>query len=112
VNGDTLAAIDFDDTAWGWHMYDLAASLNQCQELAGFGALYTACVDGYRKIRPIAAEDLAMLPVFLLMRGMAEIGWFADRPENATPAQMTALKGLVIAQCLDFRSGRLSVLRA
>jgi Ser/Thr protein kinase RdoA (MazF antagonist) len=112
VNGDTLAAIDFDDTAWGWHMYDLAASLNQCQELAGFGALYTACVAGYRKIRPIAAEDLAMLPVFLLMRGMAEIGWFADRPENATPAEMTALKDLVIAQCLDFRSGRLSVLRA
>jgi len=53
-----------------------------------------------------------MLPVFLLMRGMAEIGWFADRPENATPAEMTALKDLVIAQCLDFRSGRLSVLRA
>jgi len=49
VNGDTLTAIDFDDTAWGWHMYDLAAALNQCQELAEFGAICAACVEGYRQ---------------------------------------------------------------
>jgi Ser/Thr protein kinase RdoA (MazF antagonist) len=109
VNGDRLTAIDFDDMAWGWHMYDLAAALNQCQELAEFGALYAACVKGYRTVRPIAEEDLAMLPLFLLARGLAELGWFADRPENATPAQLTAMKDFVIAQCLDFRAGRLSV---
>lgn len=109
VNGDTLTAIDFDDTAWGWHMYDLAAALNQCQELAEFGALYAACVQGYRDVRPIAEEDLAMLPLFLLVRGMAEIGWFADRPENATPAELTAMKDFVIAQCRDFHDGHLSV---
>jgi len=109
VNGDTLAAIDFDDTAWGWHLYDLAAALSQCQELAEFGALYAACVEGYRNVRPITEEDLAMLPLFLLVRGMAEIGWFADRPENATPAELTAMKDFVIAQCRDFHAGRLSV---
>jgi Ser/Thr protein kinase RdoA (MazF antagonist) len=108
VNGDTLTAIDFDDTAWGWHMYDLAAALNQCQELAEFGAIYAACVDGYRNVRPVAEEDLAMLPLFLLVRGMAEIGWFADRPENATPAELAALKNFVIAQCRDFQDGRLT----
>lgn len=102
VNGETLTAIDFDDTAWGWHMYDLAAAMNQCQELAGFGAIYAACVAGYRSVRPVAEDDLAMLPVFLLVRGLAEIGWFADRPENATPAQLTAMKDFVIAQCRDF----------
>jgi Ser/Thr protein kinase RdoA (MazF antagonist) len=108
VNGTTLAAIDFDDTAWGWHMYDLAAALSQCQELAGFDAIYCACVAGYRNVRLITEEDLAMLPLFLLVRGMAEIGWFADRPENATPAELTATKDFVIAQCRDFRDGGLS----
>jgi Ser/Thr protein kinase RdoA (MazF antagonist) len=102
VNGDTLTAIDFDDIAWGWHMYDLAAALNQCQEFAEFGALYAACVAGYRKVRPVAEEDLAMLPLFLLVRGMAEIGWFADRPENATPAELAAMKDFVIGQCRSF----------
>jgi hypothetical protein len=47
--------------------------------------------------------------LFLLVRGMAEIGWFADRPENATPAELTAMKDFVIAQCQDFQDGRLSV---
>jgi Ser/Thr protein kinase RdoA (MazF antagonist) len=102
VNDDTLTAIDFDDSAWGWHMFDLAVALHQCQELAEFGALYAACVDGYRNVRPVAEEDLAMLPLFLLVRGMAEIGWFADRPENATPAELTAMKDFVITQCRDF----------
>jgi Ser/Thr protein kinase RdoA (MazF antagonist) len=51
-------------------------------------------LDGYRSVRRVAEEDLAMLPLFLLMRGLAEIGWFADRPENATPAQLTAMKDL------------------
>jgi len=109
VNGDTLTAIDFDDTAWGWHMYDVAAALNQCQELPDFGAFYAACVEGYRKVRPVCKEGLAMLPLFLLVRGLAEIGWFADRPENATPAELTAMKDFVIAQCQDFKDGRLSV---
>jgi Ser/Thr protein kinase RdoA (MazF antagonist) len=109
VNGDRLTAIDFDDTAWGWHMYDLAAALNQCQELPEFGALCAACIQGYRNVRPVAEEDLAMLPLFLLARGMAEIGWFAARPENATPAELTAMKDFVIAQCRDFQAGRLSV---
>lgn len=109
VNGNRLTAIDFDDTAWGWHMYDLAAALNECQELAEFGSLYGACVEGYRNVRPVCEEDLAMLPLFLLVRGMAEIGWLADRPENATPAQLTAMKDFVIAQCRDFHDGRLPV---
>lgn len=108
VNGETLTAIDFDDVAWGWHMYDLAAALHQCQELAQFGAICAACVEGYRSVRPVADEDLAMLPLFLLVRGMAEIGWFADRPENATPAELSAMKDFVIAQCRDFLDGRLS----
>lgn len=109
VNGDKLTPIDFDDTAWGWHIYDLAAALNQCQDRAEFGALYVACVEGYCSVRSVAEEDLAMLPVFLLVRGMAEMGWFADRPENATPAELTAMKDFVLAQCRDFHAGRLTV---
>jgi len=64
---------------------------------------------GYRKVRPVSEKDLAMLPLFLLVRGLAEMGWFADRPENATPAELNAMKDFVVAQCREFREGRLSV---
>jgi hypothetical protein len=49
-----------------------------------------------------------MIPNFLLMRGLAEIGWFADRPENTTPEEMMAVKDFVVAQCHDFEAGTLT----
>ena len=102
VNGNTLSTIDFVATAWGWHIYDLAAALNQCQEFPDFGAYYAACVAGYRKVEPICEKDLAMLPLFLLARGVAEIGWIADRPENAKPAERAAMKDFVIGAMPGF----------
>jgi Ser/Thr protein kinase RdoA (MazF antagonist) len=108
LNGDTLAAIDFDDTAFGWHMFDVAVALHQCQDLPFFPQLYASCVEGYRAVRPVSEDDLRMIPNFLLMRGLAEIGWFADRPENTTPEEMMAVKDFVVAQCHDFEAGTLT----
>jgi len=108
VNGDTLAAIDFDDTAFGWHMFDLAVALHQCQDLPHFPSIYAACLAGYCSVRSVAEEDLLMIPTFLLMRGLSEIGWFGDRPENTTPDEMMAMKDFVVAQCHAYRAGLLT----
>jgi len=108
VDGDALAAIDFDDTAFGWHMYDLAVAVHQCQDLAHFPEIYAACLEGYCSVRSVAEEDLLMVPTFLLMRGLAEIGWFGDRPENTTPEEMMAMKDFVVAQCHAYNAGVLT----
>lgn len=108
VNGDTLAAIDFDDTAFGWHMFDLAVALHQCQDLPHFPEIYAACLEGYCSVRPAAEEDLLMIPTFLLMRGLSEVGWFGDRPENTTPEEMMAMKNFVVAQCHAYQAGVLT----
>ena len=108
INGDTLAAIDFDDTAFGWHMFDLAVALHQCQDLPHFPEIYASCLEGYCSVRSVAEEDLLMIPTFLLMRGLSEIGWLGDRPENTTPARMTAMKDLVVAQCHAYQAGGLT----
>ena len=34
-------------------------------------------------MRTISESDLALLPMFLLIRGMAQIGWYHQRPEIA-----------------------------
>lgn len=107
VNGDGLAVIDFDDAAFGWHMFDLAVALHQCQDLEDFSQIYAACLEGYCGGRTVAEEDLLMIPVFLLMRGLSEIGWFADRPENTTPGEMVAMKDFVLEQCRAYRAGTL-----
>jgi Ser/Thr protein kinase RdoA (MazF antagonist) len=108
VSDGVLAAIDFDDAGYGWLMYDLAVALHGRQDFADFPAMRDACIAGYRTTRPIAEEDLAMLPIFLLARGMAEIGWFGARPETAAPAEIAAAKDVTIAQCRAFEAGRLA----
>ena len=108
VNGNALIPIDFDDTAFGWHMFDVAVALHQCQDLSHFPQIYAACLEGYCSVRPVAEEDLLMIPTFLLMRGLSEIGWFGDRPENATPADMVAMKDFTVAQCHAYRAGVLT----
>lgn len=105
VEDDRLTAIDFDDVAHGWYLYDLAVALYEFQKHGDFPALRDACLAGYRRVRPLSAEEVAMLPVFLLVRGMAEIGWLADRPENATASERAAMKDFVVAQCRDYLRG-------
>jgi Ser/Thr protein kinase RdoA (MazF antagonist) len=98
INNGRVAVIDFDDAAFGWHQYDLAVALVDLQALPSFVATQQACIRGYRAVRQISDEALAMVPLFLLARGMVQIGWFHQRPEIALPSSFKAMKDLVCAQ--------------
>lgn len=98
-NGDDLALIDFDDSAYGWHMYEIASALIDYTVAADFEALRAALLDGYREHRPLAMRDIEMLPTFLLIRGMAIIGWFHQRPEHAGSSYLEEVKKWVLAEC-------------
>jgi Ser/Thr protein kinase RdoA (MazF antagonist) len=91
-HGDDMALIDFDDAAFGWHLYDLASALLEYRSAPDFEALSAALLDGYRQHRPLAERDIEMLPAFLLVRGMATIGWFLQRPEHADSGYFEALR--------------------
>ena len=71
--------IDFDDAGYGWHQYDMAVALVTVSERADFVDYRDALVRGYRSVRPIADEDLALLPMFIAIRGLAMVGWFHSR---------------------------------
>ena len=100
---DGLALIDFDDAAFGWHQFDLAVALIWYQQRPDFAQLRDACIAGYRAVRPLSDDDLALLPMFLLARGMAQLGWFQQRPELAEPREVRALKGWVCEAAAEFR---------
>ena len=82
-NDGKLAIIDFDDSAFGWHLYDLAAILIDETQAADFEAIRSALISGYRSGRPFADADLEWLDRFLLIRGLVTIGWFHQRPEHS-----------------------------
>ena len=98
-DGQDLALIDFDDSAHGWHMYELASALIEYVFAPDFHALRTAMLGGYREHRRLTPQDIEMLPAFLLVRGMAIIGWFHQRPEHAEADFFEDVKEWVLSEC-------------
>lgn len=74
-----VAAIDFDDAAFGYRLYDIAVPLTGLAEDRHFEQLHDALLTGYQRHRPLTAEDLSLLPMFRLIRCLVEIGWFDSR---------------------------------
>jgi Ser/Thr protein kinase RdoA (MazF antagonist) len=96
VDGDRLTVIDFDDAAWGWHAYDIAVAVLNHQP---FERAYVA---GYRSARPLSGQVLASVPMFRLVRGLAQIGWYHQRPELKRSARFDEVKAVVLEQCLAY----------
>ena len=98
-DGNDLALIDFDDAAYGWHMYDIASALIDDSSAPDLPVISNALLDGYQEHRPLADRDINMLRTFLLIRGMAIIGWFHQRPEHEETAYFDEIKQWVVAEC-------------
>lgn len=81
MDGDTLHFIDFDDAGFGWRMFDIATALLPNLEEPDADDLCRSLLEGYRSCRPLQGADLAALPMFLVIRALSYVGWFASRPE-------------------------------
>ena len=102
VDGDRLTVIDFDDSGFGWHHYDAAVALFHFQARDEFATVQRGFVRGYRSKRHIEGDALALIPMFLMIRGMAVIGWISQRPELDTSEYLKWLREHVCAQCATF----------
>ena len=88
VDGDGLTVIDFDDCGFGWFLYDFAAAVSFFEEAPTVPALMAAWVDGYRRVAPLSAEDLGVLPALILLRRMLLLAWVASHPDAPTAQAM------------------------
>ena len=98
IDGAHAAVIDFDDSGFGWHQYDLAVALVAYQDHPDFAMFRDACIAGYRSVRTISDADLALLPMFLLIRDMAQMGWFHQRPELPRAAVLPRIKARICSK--------------
>jgi Ser/Thr protein kinase RdoA (MazF antagonist) len=102
IDGARATVIDFDDAGFGWHQYDLAAALVGYWNHPDFAVFRDACIAGYRSVRAISDRDLALLPMFLLIRDLAQIGWDHQRPELPRSTMLSRIKERVCSRAADF----------
>jgi len=90
VDGEQLRVIDFDDCGFGWYLYDFAAAVSFIEQEAVVGELVRAWVVGYRKAAALAAEELAEIPGFVMLRRILLTAWLASHSEVPFARQMGA----------------------
>lgn len=105
VAGDRLTVIDFDDAGFGWHQYDIAVVLTYWQSKPNAAEIERAFLDGYRAVRQVPDEALAAIPTFRLIRWMASIGWFHQRPELEPSPVFEERKAWVLERCAALQRG-------
>jgi len=88
VDGDTLHVIDFDDCGFSWYLYDFAAAVSFSELEPFIPAVQQAWIDGYRSVAPLADEDCAMIPVFIMLRRLLLMAWIASHSETPTAQSM------------------------
>lgn len=88
-NGSTRV-IDFDDCGFGWLLYDFATAVSFFEHEPQVPDLAAAWVEGYRRRRPLSAEEEAEIPTFVVLRRMALLAWVGSHSETDLARQMGA----------------------
>lgn len=73
VKGQAVALIDFDDSGFGFRLYDLGTVLSQNLYEPAFPDIRDALMAGY------GTDDRAMVEAFTLARTCASVGWTMPR---------------------------------
>ncbi|PIC83115.1 serine kinase [Sporosarcina sp. P21c] len=84
-----VQVIDFDDSGFGWYLYDLATSLSFIEHRSYVPKLIEAWLEGYREIRSLSAKEEKEIPTFIMMRRLQLIAWIGSR-DNETAEELGA----------------------
>lgn len=108
IDGAAVKVIDFDDCGFGWYMYDAATPVSFYEHAPQAPALIEAWVRGYRSVAPLAEEDAAEIPTFVMLRRLLLVAWIGSHSETELAQSMgVAYTEGTVGLCEDYlrRSG-------
>ncbi len=79
---DTMQVIDFDDCGFGWHMYDLAASVSFLEAHPLVTDWIQAWMEGYRTVGVLGGRDIRQIPVFIMARRLQLLAWVTSHQDS------------------------------
>jgi len=91
LDGLEIQLIDFDDSGFGWHMFELVTALYWLDEEPDYQEIMTAVLDGYRQERALSDVDLAAFDLFVAARSLTYVGWVHTRSSTETAQALAPL---------------------
>lgn len=104
IDGKTIWFIDFDDGGFGYRLFDIATALFKNLWEPYYERLQTSLLAGYETERPLTPRDKQALPLFLVLRSLAYVGWIHSRGEPG----MEIRKKRMMAQSMELSSAYLA----
>lgn len=89
-SGQELTVIDFDDSGFGWFMYDFAAALTFQEHLACAGAMARNWIHGYRSEAALSDSDVELGCHLSMVRTLTMLGWSTTHRSEALPPGLRA----------------------
>ncbi len=96
VDGTDVILIDFDDSGYGYRLFEIATTLLRNNDEPDIADLERALLEGYRTVRPL---DTTHLPLFMVLRAFTYLGWIVpriDEPEGHDRCE------LFVREAVDF----------
>jgi Ser/Thr protein kinase RdoA (MazF antagonist) len=81
VDGVHVKVIDFDDSGFGWFMYDAATMVSFHEHERQVPELIARWVQGYRRLRALAHEDEKEIETFIMFRRLLLLAWLGTHAE-------------------------------
>ncbi len=76
IDGAKIHFIDFDDSGFGFRLFDIATTLGKYGAEPDYPTLQAALLKGYLSVREL---DMQHLDLFLLLRALTYVGWIIPR---------------------------------
>ncbi len=105
IHRGEASVIDFDDSGFGWVLYDPATLFAFSVADGAFPARLDAWVKGYRSVTDLPDEHLAELPTFIMARCLVGLGWLHTRRETDMARLLT---GPIVKLACDYAESLLA----
>jgi Ser/Thr protein kinase RdoA (MazF antagonist) len=93
VAGEGVQFIDFDDSGFGFRMFDIATTLLKNRNEPDYKNLKASLLDGYESEQKLKPHDKSTLPLFVVLRSLTYLGWAeARRHETGMESRIKRMK--------------------
>jgi Ser/Thr protein kinase RdoA (MazF antagonist) len=88
IDRNEVKVIDFDDSGFGWYMYDAATPVSFYEHEPQVPELIEAWKAGYRRIVDLPKVDENEIPTFVMLRRLLLVAWIGSHHETELAKSM------------------------